>query len=103
MKINCFRVVPALPERLSGLREIAYNLRWSWDDDLRTVFSRLDRDLRDAYGPHTGGPPGSLGRRRRPARRPGPRRFPQLVELVRRGEHQPPGRQAGALGLLDLG
>ena len=45
MKFNSFRVVPALPERLSGLREIAYNLRWSWDDDLRTVFSRLDRDL----------------------------------------------------------
>ena len=47
MKLNSFRVVPALPERLAGLREIAYNLRWSWDDDLRTVFSRLDRDLWD--------------------------------------------------------
>ncbi|HUL75744.1 MAG TPA: alpha-glucan family phosphorylase [Vicinamibacteria bacterium] len=47
MKLNAFRVVPALPERLAGLREIAYNLRWSWDDDLRTVFSRLDRDLWD--------------------------------------------------------
>ena len=47
MKLNSFRVVPALPERLSGLREIAYNLRWSWDDDLRTVFSRLDRELWD--------------------------------------------------------
>ena len=35
MKLNSFRVVPALPERLAGLREIAYNLRWSWDDDLR--------------------------------------------------------------------
>ena len=47
MKLNSFRVVPALPERLAGLREIAYNLRWSWDDDLRTVFSRLDRELWD--------------------------------------------------------
>jgi starch phosphorylase len=47
MKFNAFRVVPALPERLLGLREIAYNLRWSWDDDLRTVFSRLDRELWD--------------------------------------------------------
>jgi hypothetical protein len=47
MKFNAFRVVPAVPEGLLGLREIAYNLRWSWDDDLRTVFSRLDRDLWD--------------------------------------------------------
>ena len=40
MKIHSFRVVPALPERLQGLRDIAYNLLWSWDDDLRVV----DRD-----------------------------------------------------------
>jgi starch phosphorylase len=48
MKIHSFRVVPALPERLQGLRDIAYNLLWSWDDDLRVLFSRLDRDLWDA-------------------------------------------------------
>ena len=47
MRIHSFRVVPALPERLQGLRDIAYNLLWSWDDDLRVVFSRLDRDLWD--------------------------------------------------------
>ena len=47
MKIHSFRVVPALPERLQGLRDIAMNLLWSWDDDLRVVFSRLDRDLWD--------------------------------------------------------
>jgi starch phosphorylase len=47
MKIQSFRVVPALPERLAGLREIAYNLLWSWDDDLRQVFARLDRELWD--------------------------------------------------------
>jgi len=47
MRIESFRVVPAIPERLAGLREIAYNLLWSWDDDLRQVFSRLDRDLWD--------------------------------------------------------
>jgi starch phosphorylase len=48
MKIHSFRVVPALPERLRGLREIAYNLLWSWDEDLRVLFSRLDRDLWDS-------------------------------------------------------
>ena len=54
MKIDSFRVVPALPERLAGLREIAYNLLWSWDDDLRTVFSRADRELWD-LPIHSGG------------------------------------------------
>ena len=48
MRIHSFRVVPALPERLQGLRDIAMNLLWSWDDDLRIVFSRLDRDLWDS-------------------------------------------------------
>ncbi len=47
MRIESFRVVPALPERLAGLRDIAYNLLWSWDDDLRQVFARLDRELWD--------------------------------------------------------
>jgi starch phosphorylase len=47
MRIESFRVVPAVPERLSGLREIAYNLLWSWDDDLRIVFARVDRELWD--------------------------------------------------------
>ena len=47
MMIEPFRVVPAIPERLAGLREIAYNLLWSWDDDLRQVFARLDRELWD--------------------------------------------------------
>jgi starch phosphorylase len=41
-KIN---VVPNLPERIQRLEELAYNLRWSWDDDSRALFRRLDRDL----------------------------------------------------------
>ncbi|MBN2370577.1 MAG: alpha-glucan family phosphorylase [Vicinamibacteria bacterium] len=45
MQISSFQVVPALPEKLLGLREMAYNLLWSWDDEIRIVFSRLDRDL----------------------------------------------------------
>jgi len=47
MHIDTFQVVPALPEKLQGLREMAYNLLWSWDEDLRTVFRRLDRELWD--------------------------------------------------------
>jgi len=47
MRVETFRVVPALPEKLRGLRELAFNLLWSWDDELRVVFSRLDRELWD--------------------------------------------------------
>jgi len=47
MQLDTFQVVPALPEKLQGLREIAYNLLWSWDEELRAVFRRLDRELWD--------------------------------------------------------
>src|SRR5512138_487459 len=45
MHVESFRVVPALPEKLRGLREMAYNLLWSWDDEVRVVFSRVDPAL----------------------------------------------------------
>ena len=47
MRIEGFQVVPALPESLQGLREMAYNLLWTWDDDVRVLFLRLDRELWD--------------------------------------------------------
>ncbi len=34
---------PHLPERISGLAEIAYNLWWSWHPAARMLFKRLDR------------------------------------------------------------
>jgi len=37
-----FLVHPALPPGLSRLSEIAYNLIWSWDHTIRSVFRRLD-------------------------------------------------------------
>jgi len=48
MRIESFHVVPALPEPLEGLREMAYNLLWTWDEDLRVLFLRLDRALWDS-------------------------------------------------------
>ena len=48
MKIETFQVEPSLPKQLEGLRELAYNLLWSWDDDLRIVFTRMDRELWDS-------------------------------------------------------
>jgi starch phosphorylase len=38
-------IVPNLPQPISRLLELAYNLRWSWDPDTRLLFRRLDRDL----------------------------------------------------------
>jgi len=43
--IDTFTIVPKLPNRLKNLREIAYNLSWSWDKDIIDLFRRLDTDL----------------------------------------------------------
>jgi glycogen phosphorylase len=37
-----FLVRPALPEPLSRLSELAYNLLWSWEPIIRALFQRLD-------------------------------------------------------------
>ena len=36
---------PQIPPRLARLPELAGNLAYSWDRDIRGVFWRLDRDL----------------------------------------------------------
>src|SRR5262249_1364700 len=38
-------VVPSLPPQLQQLRELAYNLRWTWDPASTELFRRLDIDL----------------------------------------------------------
>ena len=35
--------LPDLPERISGLREMAYNLWWSWHPEGRELFKLLNR------------------------------------------------------------
>ncbi len=44
-KVETIRVVPKLPEPLSFLRELAYNLYWTWDHASRALFRRLDPEL----------------------------------------------------------
>ena len=39
--LHTYTVTPKLPERLTCLRELAYNLRWSWDHASRELFMRL--------------------------------------------------------------
>ncbi|HGJ64238.1 TPA: alpha-glucan family phosphorylase, partial [bacterium] len=43
--VQIFTVTPSLPPRLQCLREIAYNVFWSWDRESIDLFRRLDRDL----------------------------------------------------------
>lgn len=38
-------VVPFLPPELMALRELAYNLSWTWDHEIINLFRRLDRQL----------------------------------------------------------
>ncbi|MFW5653409.1 MAG: DUF3417 domain-containing protein, partial [Planctomycetota bacterium] len=44
-RIRTFRVVPALPEALGPLMEIAKNLWWTWNPEAIALFSRLDPEL----------------------------------------------------------
>ncbi len=44
-RIRSFEVVPALPEPLAALLEIANNLWWSWQPSAEALFTRLDADL----------------------------------------------------------
>ena len=43
--IREFLVRPALPESLSRISELAYNLLWSWEPIIRALFRRLDPGL----------------------------------------------------------
>jgi starch phosphorylase len=50
MRVHTFQVIPRIPERLGRLRELAMNVLWSWDEDVRSVFRRIDRDLWEQCG-----------------------------------------------------
>ncbi|MBC8141256.1 MAG: alpha-glucan family phosphorylase [Armatimonadetes bacterium] len=43
--LHTYTVVPSLPERLSPLRELAYNLRFSWEPDTKALFETVDAAL----------------------------------------------------------
>jgi len=43
--VQTFTVHPRLPEDLAGLRDLAFNLRWSWHHETIDLFRRLDDDL----------------------------------------------------------
>jgi glycogen phosphorylase len=43
--LGTFNVVPSLPKNLERLRELAYNLYFSWNPDAWELFRRIDRDI----------------------------------------------------------
>ncbi len=43
--MRTFSIIPALPEPLKPLWDLAYNLRWAWKHDIIELFMRLDSDL----------------------------------------------------------
>ncbi len=45
-----FLVRPALPPAISRMNELAYNLLWSWDHTIRSLFRRLDPALWKSSG-----------------------------------------------------
>jgi starch phosphorylase len=45
-----FNVVPAIPEALSGLSELASNLHWTWDRETQGLFRTLDGELWEECG-----------------------------------------------------
>ena len=56
--LRTFTIEPSLPEKLSPLLEIAYNLRWCWQGDAQQLFRRLDPD---GWERHYHNPVGMLG------------------------------------------
>ncbi len=48
--IRTFVIVPSLPEVLDPLRQLAYNLWWTWNPAATDLFRRLDVDLWRAVG-----------------------------------------------------
>lgn len=48
--LHTYTVAPTLPERLAPLKELAYNLRFSWDHASIRLFRALDTDLWEVAG-----------------------------------------------------
>jgi phosphorylase/glycogen(starch) synthase len=46
-RFNRFSVVTSFPKKIGRLREIAYNLWWSWNPDIKELFLRLDPQIWD--------------------------------------------------------
>src|SRR5262245_53030741 len=48
--VRTYTVVPELPPRLSALRDIAFNLWWTWNKEARQVFIDMERETWETCG-----------------------------------------------------
>ena len=48
--VRIFTSTRSLPASLERLQELAYNVRWAWDDDTVALFQRLDEELWNRSG-----------------------------------------------------
>ena len=48
--VRTYTVVPSFPTRLNPLRDIALNLWWTWNQEARDLFVRIDREVWEACG-----------------------------------------------------
>ncbi len=48
--VHTLTTTPSLPPCLERLRELAYNVRWAWDENTVDLFRRLDADLWHSSG-----------------------------------------------------
>jgi starch phosphorylase len=48
--IRSYNVVPSLPQRLSALKDIVYNLWWTWNLEARRLFMRMGEEEWEAVG-----------------------------------------------------
>jgi len=79
--IRRFTVRPVLPPELSGLAELAGNLRWSWHPETQDVFRAIDPDLWDTVHHDPVRLLGAVGTERLPELA-GDRKFRKMVELA---------------------
>jgi starch phosphorylase len=57
--LRIYSVVPKLPAKLNALWELAYNLLFSWNDDIASLFAQVDRKI---WRECSGNPVGFLNR-----------------------------------------
>ena len=48
--LTTVEVVPSLPEAIGALKDLAYNLLWSWNPDMTALFRTLDPELWETVG-----------------------------------------------------
>src|SRR4030042_5183829 len=50
MKYRTVNVVPSLPAELQCIKELAFNLHWTWNHEAIDLFRRLDPELWESTG-----------------------------------------------------